>query len=664
MAERSAHPDAADLESRRAAAAAAPDRPELAFRLAAALAREGRNEEALRVLEGIDKGAAEPAWVFQRGLAHFRLGQWPEAEAAFRRAFAAEPDRADWTAWRARALLAAGDLGAAGEALESAVALEPGKAAFALLLARTYLREGRVEDAGRVVEAGVAALQADDPLGERLLAMRPMVRLAEARRHALQGVLELRATHWRRAVKAFDRALRLVPDQPPWRVLRGRALLGGKDLAGAKAELERAAGEDPRPGTFALLSNVQQQLGDAAAALRSAEQAVALDPEGPAWRVKRAGLRLQSGDAPGAVADYREALARAPGHAAWSLGLVRSLLKAGDPGSARALLVELAGRPGAAAATIFLLGTVETQLGDNVAAVSAWRRAIAAAGAAARPAWRARLAGVLAGQGYELDALAELEAAVAGRDATPAIRAQLAQLYWRLAEAPKALAQIERAIAEDPAPPFKWTIMADEIRGRLAGGEETHSRAVSAEYADAFYRSSKVQAGPASQSPYYGFWQEVARAVGRTGARAILDLGCGPGQFAEFLTGSLPDVRYAGVDFSRVAIEQGTARVPGATFRVGDLSDPEALAGIDYDLVTALEVLEHIEDDLAVFGRLIRGKRFVGSVPNFDSFGHVRFFRDEEAVRARYGPVVDALEIEPFRLSSQAILFLMSGVVA
>lgn len=651
-----------DVAALRAAAAAEPDRAELRFRLARALYRGGQNAEALAIFTALDEAGAPAQWVFLRGLVHFALGQFNEADAAFARAFAAEPQQADWSAWRARALLAGGDLDAAGEALERAAALRPDKAAFALLLTRTCLRQDRVAEAQAVVSGTLAVMAGDDPLGERLRAMQPILRLAEARGHVLQGALELRATHWRRAIKALDKALALAPDQTPWRVLRGRALMGADELDAARDELAAAARADPRAGTFALLATVQQRQGDHAGALSSVERAVEADPEGPAWRAKLAGMQLAAGQADEAILAYRDALKATPSHAAWRFGLARALLKVGDLTGAREELAAVTGKPAAPPPWLYLLGTVQSKLGDQPAAMASWRRAIEGAGKAANPAWRARLAGVLAADGFELDALEELEKAVTGKAATPAIRAQLAQLYWRLAQAPEALAQIERALAEENEPPFKWTLMADEIRGRLAGGE-SRSRATSRQYADAFYRTSKAQAAPAEDSAYYGFWQVAAAAIRDGGAGRLLDIGCGPGQFAEFITGAVRGVSYTGVDFSGVAVELARARVPTARFEQRDLSSPEGLDGLDYDLVVALEVLEHIDDDLGVLSRLRPGARFVGSVPNFDSFGHVRFFKSDAEVNSRYAQALGELVITPFKLSPNAILFLMSGVV-
>ena len=184
------------------------------------------------------------------------------------------------------------------------------------------------------------------------------------------------------------------------------------------------------------------------------------------------------------------------------------------------------------------------------------------------------------------------------------------------------------------------------------------------EYADAFYQNSTVQAAPAAESPYFGFWQAVAARILDSGARRLLDIGCGPGQFAEFILAAAPGVSYTGVDFSAVAIGQAQNRVPGARFIQADLGDIQQLNGTSYDLVVALEVLEHIDADLEVLAKLDSGARFVGSVPNFDSFGHVRFFQDGEAVKARYADHIRDLEVTPFQLAPNSILFLMSGVLA
>jgi hypothetical protein len=57
-------------------------------------------------------------------------------------------------------------------------------------------------------------------------------------------------------------------------------------------------------------------------------------------------------------------------------------------------------------------------------------------------------------------------------------------------------------------------------------------------------------------------------------------------------------------------------------------------------------VLEHIESDLAVVELWKPGCTRVCSVPNFDFETHVRFFRSEAEVTARYGDLLEFESIE------------------
>lgn len=653
-----------DVEKHRAAMLAAPDEPERRHELARVLYRSGVYVEALDLLRGIDAPAAPAAWSFTRGLVHFRLEQWGEAEAAFARALESDPGQADWAAWRARALQAGGDLEGAAEALERVVAINPERAVFAVMLAHAYLRQEKFDEARAVIAAAPPPAGGEDPMLQRLRSLGGLVALAEARRHVLEGARELRATHWRRAEKAFARALLLAPEQLAWRVLRARARLGRGELGDACAELVEVVAADPRPPWLALLGSVHQRAGNLPAAMDCIERAIASDPNGPAWRAKLAGLRNAAGDVEGAVKAWRSALELNPGHRAWRYGFARALLKSEQPEAARDELETLASTGELPPAWRFLLGSVEARLGEPARAIVAWRDAVESAGPNAPPAWRARLAGLLALRGEDEAAASALEAAVAHPAAPPTVRAQLAQLYWRAGRTVDALGQIELALETEANPPFKWTLMAEEIRGRIASGASSGSLATSRDYADAFYRSAASPRERPERSPYFGFWRLVAERIERSGARRLLDIGCGPGQFAEFITGACPGISYTGVDFSGVAIDLARDRVPSAKFIHLDLTSSNNINELEYELVVALEVLEHIDADLNVLQGLRSGTRFVGSVPNFDSFGHVRFFRDAEAVSARYGERIEGLEVTPYSLAPNSTLFLMSGVIA
>jgi hypothetical protein len=54
----------------------------------------------------------------------------------------------------------------------------------------------------------------------------------------------------------------------------------------------------------------------------------------------------------------------------------------------------------------------------------------------------------------------------------------------------------------------------------------------------------------------------------------------------------------------------------------------------------------------------------IATVPNYPSASHVRYFRDADAVRARYDGLIDDLAVEPIAIERDACLYLMSGRVA
>ena len=342
--------------------------------------------------------------------------------------------------------------------------------------------------------------------------------------------------------------------------------------------------------------------------------------------------------------------------------LARALVHAGEHAEARDHLTALSAVPEARAYACLLLAVVEQRLGRRHHAIAAFREAIKAAGAKVPPRWRASLAGLLIQEGRYETAAKQLEAALRSPDAAPSVRATLARTYWRLDRLEEALEAIEPGLLAEADAPAAWRAMAAELRRSLDEGRT--SKAASADYSDAIFRGGGVYGLPAEETPYYGFWLKVAEAVRESGARRVLDLGCGPGQFAEFLLRSVPDVAYTGVDFSSAAVELGRERAPAATFVQADLSQACGFEDLDYDLVVALEVLEHIDEDQAVLGRLRRGARIIASVPSYDSFGHVRWFRDAEAVRDRYGEHIADLFVEPFQLAPHSTLFLMRGRLA
>jgi methionine biosynthesis protein MetW len=97
---------------------------------------------------------------------------------------------------------------------------------------------------------------------------------------------------------------------------------------------------------------------------------------------------------------------------------------------------------------------------------------------------------------------------------------------------------------------------------------------------------------------------------------SVLDLGCGDGSFLECLGREVPGIDVRGADVSETALAKARARGIDA-FRL-DLSEPGAEVPAGFDVVTALEVVEHVPDAEAVVTAAAgaAGRYLIVSVPN------------------------------------------------
>jgi len=160
-------------------------------------------------------------------------------------------------------------------------------------------------------------------------------------------------------------------------------------------------------------------------------------------------------------------------------------------------------------------------------------------------------------------------------------------------------------------------------------------------YYDSVYKIAESYKIDWQHSRYKNLWEAVIKLLNLN--NPILDLGCGPGQFAKMCMdkGALD---YFGIDFSQQAIDQAKSMNKGnkATFVVGDLFK------IGYHLndetqVVICETLEHIEKDLELITQirnLNKGKRFVFTVPTFDDTSHVRYYKTAKEWEDRFSDVV------------------------
>ncbi len=86
-----------------------------------------------------------------------------------------------------------------------------------------------------------------------------------------------------------------------------------------------------------------------------------------------------------------------------------------------------------------------------------------------------------------------------------------------------------------------------------------------------------------------------AAVLERAGIGALLDLGCGAGEFARYATDR--GARITGVDLDRAAVATAAERVPEGTFLVGDAADPPSGP---FAAVVAVQLLEHVANPVAV----------------------------------------------------------------
>jgi SAM-dependent methyltransferase len=181
------------------------------------------------------------------------------------------------------------------------------------------------------------------------------------------------------------------------------------------------------------------------------------------------------------------------------------------------------------------------------------------------------------------------------------------------------------------------------IRGLLDGGALR-----GADWYDDDYSRYSGWREPYYRSRYCPMWAVIVDRVRRAGVQRVLEVGCGSGQLASYLIGDGHVRSYAGVDFSRQAIEIARQAAPDGTFIVGDAVDPRTYEG-DFDCIICTEVLEHLADDLRVVSLFPHGTRCLCTVPDFRYPSHLRHFTSVEAVVQRYGPAFADLDVVVFK---------------
>jgi 2-polyprenyl-3-methyl-5-hydroxy-6-metoxy-1,4-benzoquinol methylase len=119
----------------------------------------------------------------------------------------------------------------------------------------------------------------------------------------------------------------------------------------------------------------------------------------------------------------------------------------------------------------------------------------------------------------------------------------------------------------------------------------------------------------------------------------VFELGCGTGVFASMI---IPKCKqYTGFDIDKKSLEEARQNNMHNqdAFRYQDIQEDDAYKHMG--TYVALEVMEHLRDDLTCLKKIRRGCRVILSVPSFDSVGHERFFPYEHSTLLRYSDILD-----------------------
>ncbi len=104
-------------------------------------------------------------------------------------------------------------------------------------------------------------------------------------------------------------------------------------------------------------------------------------------------------------------------------------------------------------------------------------------------------------------------------------------------------------------------------------------------------------ANPVVRRLMAGFEHALDELLARAEPRSLLDVGCGEGVLVQRWAQRLPESRVVGLDLQEESIQAGWAArtAPNLSYRVMD-SEDLAFATDEFELVTAIEVLEHVPD--------------------------------------------------------------------
>ena len=145
-----------------------------------------------------------------------------------------------------------------------------------------------------------------------------------------------------------------------------------------------------------------------------------------------------------------------------------------------------------------------------------------------------------------------------------------------------------------------------------------------------------VKNGGYNTRRYELIYAHVMRRLSEEIRPRVLECGCGTGALAEQIIRA--GYHYAGFDFSQTALNM----CPQSTkprFYLLDAYESLIWETGGYDTVVAIEVFEHL-NDLRVLAMIPKGTRVIFSVPDFDSYSHLRTYPDLVSIEEYYKDVL------------------------
>ena len=145
--------------------------------------------------------------------------------------------------------------------------------------------------------------------------------------------------------------------------------------------------------------------------------------------------------------------------------------------------------------------------------------------------------------------------------------------------------------------------------------------------------------------------------------KSLLDVGCGDGRFLKEVSMRYSDIECMGIDRSSCAIQLAKAMNPRVTYKCLDITREKNLK--KYDVITAIEVLEHIfpnqlDEFIGGIASVLNSNgRLILTVPHKNKpiqDKHYQHFSGEDLVKI-LRPYFKEIELVPFDPISKFMLF-------